>query len=121
MYFKATYLIPCLKQKFDLIYWNFPFGHTDKSIDELNVSERTLFDPGYTSIDKFLRSVRQNLQPHTGRAYLGFSPTIAFFYELINIASKYNWQFQISNKETTITETIQDNHSLRIYELIKLE
>jgi len=37
--------------KFDMIFWNYPFGHINKPVEELEILERALMDPFYKSLD----------------------------------------------------------------------
>lgn len=105
--------------KFDLIYWNIPFLQIDIPVEELNDLQRTIFDPDYKSAEKYLSAVRDYLQPHSGRAYIGFSPTIGCYNKLSRIAATYNWELEIFDKEATSEQNVKDNHYFWIYELIE--
>ena len=37
---------------YDLIFWNFPFGHINKPPETLSDLERAIFDPGYVAVEK---------------------------------------------------------------------
>jgi len=76
-------------KKFDLIFWNFPYALSNKSYDEFDEIERTLFDPGYLLFEKYIRSAGEYLTPNSGRVFIGFAPEIGDFKLLCDIALKY--------------------------------
>jgi methylase of polypeptide subunit release factors len=41
-------------EKFDIIYWNMPFGFVEENYEHENVLEKSIFDPGYNILKKFL-------------------------------------------------------------------
>lgn len=61
------------EEKFDTIFWNTPFGLTDEeNIPDL---EKSVYDPGYKSTEKFIRQARNHLK-EKGRILIGFSSTL---------------------------------------------
>ena len=49
-------------KKFDLIYWNYPFHWSfDKEAEKMTEIEKTVRDPGYTHLDKFLATAKDYL------------------------------------------------------------
>jgi len=50
-----------LEEKFDIIYWNMPFGYVDKNYVYENILEKSIFDPGYSILKKFLSEAPQFL------------------------------------------------------------
>ena len=44
------------EEKFDIIFWNHPFGHINKSVNELDILERALLDPFYRSLDTWTKA-----------------------------------------------------------------
>ena len=61
------------KQKFDVIFWNTPFGYVRRK--NISLLERAVFDPGYRSTTKFVLGARRHLKPG-GRLLVGFSSTL---------------------------------------------
>ncbi len=41
-------------EKFDIIYWNMPFGEMEEGYVHENVLERSIFDPGYNILKRYL-------------------------------------------------------------------
>jgi methylase of polypeptide subunit release factors len=58
-------------QKFDTIYWDFPFVYADQNIAFESDFYRAFFDPGYRQIEEFLREAPTWLKPN-GRIIVGF-------------------------------------------------
>ncbi|CAF2979593.1 unnamed protein product [Rotaria sp. Silwood2] len=93
--------------KFDLIFWNFPFGHINKPPEELSSLERAIFDPGYVAVEKYMKEARDYLAPN-GHVFLGFSPTIGYWDELVAIASKYYWSLKPFRPHETLIADIDN-------------
>lgn len=64
------------EKRFDLIYWNLPFGLT--SNQNITILERSIMDPGYRSISRFFKEAVNYLTPQ-GKILFGFSPTVGNF------------------------------------------
>jgi release factor glutamine methyltransferase len=62
--------------KFDTIFWNTPFGYTDK--EDITPLEKSVFDPGYKSTKKFVFGAKNHLKPG-GHVLIGFSTTLGKF------------------------------------------
>lgn len=60
-------------EKFDTIFWNVPFGLVPDS--ELSDLEKSIYDPGYESIERFIKEAKRYLKPW-GRVLIGFSSTL---------------------------------------------
>jgi Methylase of polypeptide chain release factors len=58
-------------QKFDTIFWDFPFVYTEPNITFESDFYRAFFDPGYRQIERFLREAPTWLEPG-GRIIVGF-------------------------------------------------
>lgn len=60
-------------EKFDVIFWNTPFG----LIDEQAISplEKAVYDPGYKATERFIKEARGHLNPG-GKVLIGFSSTL---------------------------------------------
>ncbi len=60
-------------EKFDVIVWNTPFGLVEgESLPDL---EKAVFDPGYRSIERFVKEAPEHLK-EGGRLVVGFSTTL---------------------------------------------
>lgn len=62
--------------KFDTIFWNVPFGHTND--EGLTALEKSIQDPAYRSIRKFVFEAKKHLKSE-GRLVIGFSTTLGKF------------------------------------------
>jgi release factor glutamine methyltransferase len=61
-------------ERFDLVFWNFPFGYVEPGM-ELTLLQRSTLDPGYEATRRYVREGPRWLKPG-GRLTLGFSETI---------------------------------------------
>jgi release factor glutamine methyltransferase len=107
--------------RFDMIFWNLPFNHIDKPLEELNAHERTLFDPGYGLTETYIKEARQHLTD-TGRLFLLFSNKLGHLDRLQELAAKYGWSLQlIEAAENTLSKSygMYDEVDMTFYELIK--
>lgn len=78
-----------LYQTFDIIFWNIPFEYTEKSIEELSLIERSLYDPHFTLLDRYLKMAFTYLTPDIGRVFLGYSETYGSMDDFQCIAAKH--------------------------------
>ncbi len=61
------------EEKFDTIFWNVPFGLTDKeTVADL---EKAVFDPHYRNIERFIKEAPAHLKKN-GKILIGFSTTL---------------------------------------------
>ena len=58
------------EEKFDIIYWNMPFGFVADDYVHENVLEKSIFDPGYNILKKFLKESPKHLTK-TGYLLIG--------------------------------------------------
>lgn len=82
--------------KFDCIFWNVPFAHTDKK--ELSLLERAVFDPNYEMLERFLGEGNEYLLP-SGVLMVGFSSLAGEFTALQSLAEKYFWRMELQAKK----------------------
>ncbi|HEX8696234.1 MAG TPA: methyltransferase domain-containing protein [Longimicrobium sp.] len=61
-------------ERFDLIFWNFPFGYVEPGM-ELTPLQRSTLDPGYEATRRYVAEGPGRLEPG-GLLTLGFSETI---------------------------------------------
>lgn len=60
-------------EKFDTIFWNVPFGLVlDNELSDL---EKSIYSPGYESIERFIKEAKRHLNPF-GKLLIGFSSTL---------------------------------------------
>ncbi len=85
-------------QKFDVIFWFAPFMHVDMERGNLTELERSVFDPNYNSLKKYLSQARNFLRPD-GKLYLGFSPTHGQFEVLEKFAQENGWKVDVVARE----------------------
>ena len=61
------------RNKFDLIYWNYPFHYSfSKSYEKMSVIEQGLRDPEYHHLEKLLATAKEYLNPE-GFIIISFS------------------------------------------------
>jgi release factor glutamine methyltransferase len=91
-------------EKFDIIFWNYPFGHINKPAEELGMLERALMDPFYRSLDRYVAMADKHLNKDGGRLFVGFSTTAGDQQGFEEIAKKYKWSIALRNelKSSTI-------------------
>ncbi|CAF0827784.1 unnamed protein product [Rotaria sp. Silwood1] len=104
--------------KFDIIFWNHPFGHIDKPVEELELLERALIDPFYQSLDKYLKYANEYLNSDKGRLFIGFSITAGYQEIFEYIAKNYNWNVYLRNEIKSDTNTVMQ---IGMYELTKIQ
>jgi methylase of polypeptide subunit release factors len=102
--------------KFDIILWNYPFGHINKPVEELEILERAVIDPFYKSLDIYLKNASEYLTLSIGRLFIGFSITAGYQQTLEDIAKKYNWKVQFRNEIISTTTPVMQ---FGVYELTK--
>lgn len=61
-------------ERFDLVFWNFPFGYVEPGLERTPLQKSTL-DPGYADVRRYVTEGRRWLKPG-GRLTLGFSEMI---------------------------------------------
>ncbi|CAF3218089.1 unnamed protein product [Rotaria sp. Silwood2] len=109
--------------QFDVIFWDIPFSHIDKPMEQLNAFERTVFDPGYILCEAYLKGAREHLTD-TGRVFMAFSQQLGHPEKLLELTNKYGWRlnFVPNPEQTTSTcKGMYDNNiDINMYELIKL-
>ncbi|CAF3840986.1 unnamed protein product [Rotaria sp. Silwood1] len=109
--------------RFDVIFWDIPFCHIDKPIEELSALERTVFNPGYVLFEAYFKGVRQHLTD-TGRVFLAFSNMMGHPEKLLELANNYDWRLELVMNPEQVTSNIEgmpdNNVDMNIYELIKL-
>jgi 16S rRNA G1207 methylase RsmC len=83
-------------EKFDLIFWNVPFGY----VQQVNLSdlERALYDHEYQSIRRFIREASEHLKKD-GRLIIGFSSSLGKFELLENIAKDAGYKLVCIHKQ----------------------
>ena len=59
-------------EKFDVIFWNTPFGLVDYDVSDL---EKAVYDPGYKSTERFIKEAPLHLKTG-GKLLIGFSSTL---------------------------------------------
>ena len=74
------------KMQFDYIFWALPFGYLDP-VEEINLREAQVFDPGYRATEKFLKSAKKHLKKN-GKLLLGFSQDLGHPHLLEELASQ---------------------------------
>lgn len=83
---------------FDTIFWNFPFGFTEQSLDE--EGERNVIDPGYRCLSRFVQDAGEFLHP-MGLLKMCFSPTVGNEDLLRGILSENGYQLEVDAEQSS--------------------
>ncbi|MBI1833487.1 MAG: tRNA (adenine(22)-N(1))-methyltransferase TrmK [Candidatus Andersenbacteria bacterium] len=87
-------------EKFDVIFWNIPFGFTEnKKISNL---EKSINDPGYKAVERFIKEGKNYLK-NGGRLLIGFSTTLGKFELIQKFVAEANMSLRLL-EETEPTE-----------------
>ncbi len=89
-----------IKEKYDKIFWSMPFGFINNN--KINDLERSVFDPNYNSIIKFIKESKDYLKKD-GKLLIGFSKTLGH-YDLLENVLKENKFSYTEVKENYIKE-----------------
>ena len=76
------------QEKFDVIFWNAPFG--DYAPEKIGFLEQAVFDPGYIKLEKFIAGAQNHLNKE-GTLLIGFSKDLGKFDVLEKLLSKYGF------------------------------
>lgn len=87
-------------EKFDTIYWNTPFGYVNET-EDLTLLEKSVFDPGYKSTNKFISQAKKHLK-HDGRLLIGFSTTLGKFDILQDLLTKAGFKVNLLVKTESV-------------------
>lgn len=93
-------------ETFDIIFWNHPFGHVNKSVNELEMLERAVLDPFYQSLDKYLKMAHEYLDKSGGRLFAGFSITAGDKMAFEAIAHDNGWMIDMRQETKSDTEPV---------------
>ncbi len=78
--------------KFDVIFWNVPFGYIER--EAKSVLEKSIFDPHYDSISRFIIEAKKYLKKE-GRVIIGFSNVLGKAELLQDILKKANFKTKL--------------------------
>jgi release factor glutamine methyltransferase len=102
-------------ERFDSIYWNMPFIRVDAGYEYRSVLERSLYDPGYRYLNRFLSEARNHLADG-GRVLIGFGD-----FGDIGALRDAACDFQYSMKELLRATSFEGNPvTFLLYELCPL-
>lgn len=82
-------------EKFDVIFWNTPFGYVRSK--KLSLLERAVFDPYYSAMKEFINGAEAHLK-EGGRLLIGFSTTLGHFSVLKRLLDNAGFQMQLVSK-----------------------
>jgi len=86
-------------EKFDVIFWNTPFGFVDRY--NLTVFEKAVFDPGYQATERYIIQGRNHLKPY-GRLLIGFSTTLGRFDLLQKFLQQSDFTVRLAAKTASM-------------------
>lgn len=81
-----------IDRKFDVIFWNTPFGYTNRPVKE---SRRALWDQNYAGIRKYIEQGHTHLLAETGRLLIGFSTSVGKYGVLKRIAQDNGCELEL--------------------------
>lgn len=84
-------------ERFDLIFWNVPFGYVEPGLEPTPLQRSTL-DPGYEATRRYIHQGRRHLKPG-GRLVLGFSTVIGRLELVERIAAEVGLEARITARE----------------------
>jgi 16S rRNA G1207 methylase RsmC len=84
-------------ERFDLIFWNVPFGYVEPGFEPTPLQRSTL-DPGYEATRRYIHQGRKYLKPG-GRLTLGFSTVIGRLELVEQIAAEVGLEARIVARE----------------------
>jgi release factor glutamine methyltransferase len=92
-------------ERFDLVFWNIPFGFLDR--DEISIDEKALFDPGYQAFKRYIGGSADHLKEN-GRLLFGCCPELARFDLISELLrqSGFSQSTVASTKVTYLNEMI---------------
>jgi release factor glutamine methyltransferase len=85
-------------ERFDLIFWNVPFGYVEPGVYEPTPLQRSTLDPGYEATRRYIHQGRAHLKPG-GRLVLGFSSVIGRLERVEQIAAEVGLEARITARE----------------------
>lgn len=85
-------------QQFDVIFFNIPFAHRDRSVEELSMLERSLFDPEHELLRRYISEGKKHLKA-SGKMLLGYSTTHGDIDLMYQWAKEYGWDVTLLHKE----------------------
>lgn len=78
-------------EKFDTIYWDIPYVWSKETdLQKLSMLQRSVSDPGYMNIDRFLSQARGHLNPN-GRILVGFGSN-GDYERFASLAQKHHFK-----------------------------
>lgn len=96
---------PVAGQRFDLIFWNTPFGYVESA--DLSMLERAVFDPHYAATVRFLAGACDYLTD-TGRLLIGFSSTLGDLPKLERLARQAGFELrELASMEAMETHPVR--------------
>ena len=84
-------------ERFDLIFWNVPFGYVEPDVQPTPLQRSTL-DPGYEATRRYIQQGRRFLKPG-GRLVLGFSSVIGRLWLVERFAAEAGLEARIVARE----------------------
>ena len=103
-----------LGRKFDVIYWNAPWGgQSTEPGTQMEPVMKSFVDPGYQSFRRYLSDARGLLKP-TGRLFIVFSFSLGSEELFRRFASETGWRFEIRFSGDFFFEVADEQHDLEV-------
>jgi 16S rRNA G1207 methylase RsmC len=98
-------------ERFNLIFWNIPFGYLGDGI--IGLEEMAIFDPGYKAFKTFICESRNYLK-ESGRLFFGCCPALSRFDLLNEIIDSAGFSYIVSAQFDT--RYLGDKISFQLFE-----
>ena len=99
-------------ERFDIIYWNLPFIYVPASYEPASILERSLFDPGYVTTERFLAQATRFLK-QGGRLVVGLGD-FADLERFFSLTDRYGYRWRCLAREKSMEINPVEFH---LYEL----
>lgn len=101
-------------ERFETIYWNFPFLYQPAEYAFGSILERALFDPGYQLLERFLGEAKSWIGP-SGRLVVGMGD-FALLERFEGLCQQYGWKIRLIAKESSVEGNPVE---FQLYELVQ--
>ena len=85
-------------ENFDIVYWNFPFIPIDANYEFRSSLERSLFDPNYNLLERFLKETPTYLRQN-GKLLIGWGESDNHYFgdsrRLLEVASSLDYKIKL--------------------------
>lgn len=106
---KGDVFSPLKNEKFDVIFWNTPWGQVKKT--NLSMIEKGLWDTEYEATGRFIKAAKNHLKPN-GRLLIGFSSTIGDLNLLKTFLKEAGYKVRLVKKLKSVAVKYETNFEI---------